>query len=126
MTILSVDDSRTIRSTVRNMVQVLGVECLEAEDGEKALEVVKDKNVDLILLDWEMPVMNGLDFLKTIKEDPKLQAIPVIMLTSVAQKERMIEAIRAGAKQYLTKPFTSEDLLTKLVQTLGIVNLEEI
>ncbi len=128
MKVLSVDDSKTIRQTVKNMVEVLGVEFLEAENGSEALNVLNscDGQVDLILLDWEMPVMNGFEFLQEAKKDERYRSIPVIMLTSVSQKEKVIDAIRAGAKQYLTKPFSGEDLLTKIVQTLGMDSLEEL
>ena len=127
MQILSIDDSKTIRQTIQNLLEVIGVKFLQAEDGEKGLEVleaVKGK-VDLILLDVEMPVMDGPQFLKIIKKDTRYQSIPVIMLTSVSQKEKVIDAIRAGAKQYITKPFSGEDLLAKIIQTVGIENLEK-
>ncbi len=128
MKILSVDDSRTVRSTVKNIVDVIGIELLEAEDGEEGLRVLEDHTgeVDLILLDWEMPNMNGYQFLQTVKQDARFRSIPVIMLTTVSQKEKMIDAIRSGAKQYLTKPFSSEVLLTKIIQALGIDSLEEL
>lgn len=128
MRILSVDDSKTIRETVKSIVEVIGIEVLEAEDGSEALDVL-DKyngNFDLILLDWEMPNVNGYEFLQKVKKDKRYRSIPVIMLTSVSQKEKMIDAIRAGAKQYITKPFSSEMLLTKIIQALGIDSLEEL
>jgi len=128
MKILSVDDSKTIRATVKSIVDVIGIELLEAEDGLEGLKVLEEHSgdVDLILLDWEMPNMNGYEFLQKVKQDARYRSIPVIMLTTVSQKERMIEAIRSGAKQYLTKPFSSEMLLTKVVQALGIDSLEEL
>jgi len=128
MKILSVDDSKTVRAAVRNIVEVIGVELLEAEDGLEALKVLENHegNIDLILLDWEMPNMNGYEFLRQVKKDERFRSIPVIMLTTVSQKEKMIEAIRAGANQYITKPFTSETLLTKIVQVLGIDSLGEL
>lgn len=128
MKIMSVDDSPTIRSTVISIVEVLGIEVVEAEDGKQALEALREhgKSIDLILLDWEMPVMNGYEFLETAKQENAYKDIPIIMLTSVSQKDKMIEAIRAGAKQYITKPFTSEELLTKIVQTIGPEKLEQL
>lgn len=83
-------------------------------------------NFDLILLDWEMPNVNGYEYLQKVKKNERYRSIPVIMLTSVSQKEKMIDAIRAGAKQYITKPFSSETLLTKIIQALGIDSLEEL
>lgn len=127
MKVLSVDDSETVRRTIQNMLEVLGLEFAEAADGQDALNLLKSgkQRVDLILLDWEMPVMNGETFLKTIKQDKELASIPVIMVTTVSQKEKVIDAIRAGAKHYITKPFSVEDLLTKIMQTLGIANLDD-
>ncbi len=128
MRVLSVDDSKTIRQTVQNMVEVIGVEFFEAENGVEGIKMLEklDGKIDLIMLDWEMPEMDGFEFLKTVKADKRFRAIPVIMLTTISQKEKVIDAIRAGAKQYITKPFSSEDLLTKMVQTLGVDNLEEL
>lgn len=128
MRVLSVDDSKTIRQTVQNMVEVIGVEFYEAENGLEGIKMLEklDGKIDLIMLDWEMPEMDGFEFLKTVKADKRFRAIPVIMLTTISQKEKVIDAIRAGAKQYITKPFSSEDLLTKMVQTLGVDNLEEL
>jgi len=128
MRILSVDDSKTVRATVKSIVEVIGIELLEAEDGLEGQKVLDQVNgdVDLILLDWEMPNVDGYEFLTKVKKDKRYRGIPVIMLTTVSQKEKMIEAIRAGAKQYITKPFSSETLLTKIVQALGIDSLEEL
>ncbi len=128
MRVLSVDDSKTIRQTVQNMVEVIGVEFFEAENGVEGIKMLEklDGKIDLIMLDWEMPEMDGFEFLKTVKADKRFRSIPVIMLTTISQKEKVIDAIRAGAKQYITKPFSSEDLLTKMVQTLGVDNLEDL
>ncbi len=126
MKILSVDDTRTIRKTVQSMVEVIGADFLEAENGQEGLDVLakENGNVDLIILDIEMPVMDGLEFLKRVKSSEEYTRIPIIMLTTVNLKERMVEAIRLGAKQYMTKPFTSEQLLTKIVQALGMDDLD--
>ncbi len=126
MRVLSVEDSETVRKTIQNMLEVLGLDFVGVENGREALNFLKssEEGVDLILLDWEMPVMNGEEFLATIKQDQELGSIPVIMVTTVSQKERVIDAIRAGAKHYITKPFSVEDLLTKIMQTLGLDSLE--
>ena len=121
MRVLTVDDSASIRHLIRSMLQVVGASVLEAGDGEKALEVLRREGaVDLILLDMEMPHMDGMTFLEHVKQDPSLKSIPVIVVSSISQKERMIRAIQEGAKQYLLKPFTSEDLLTKIVGALNL------
>ncbi len=128
MRILSIDDSKTIRLSIKNLVEVIGMDLLEAENGQKGLDVLDavEGRVDLILLDVEMPVMNGHEFLKKIKENRRYRAIPVIMLTSVSQKEKVIDAIRSGARQYITKPFSGEDVLAKIIQTIGLENLEDL
>lgn len=121
MRVLTVDDSASIRHLIRTMLQVVGADVLEASDGQIALDVLKREGpVDLILLDMEMPHMDGMTFLDHVKSDPLLKAIPVIVVSSISQKERMIRAIQEGAKQYLLKPFTSEDLLTKIVSALNL------
>ena len=122
MVILSIDDSWTIRNAVKMIVEVLNVDFREAENGREGLNLLREGGLrpDLILLDWEMPVMTGIDFLEEIERDAILAKIPIIMLTTVSQKESMIRAIRAGAKQYITKPFTSEELLTKILQVVDI------
>lgn len=128
MKILSVDDSKTVRQIIQNMASVIASEFLEAENGVKALKVLESCNgqVDLIILDWEMPEMDGHEFLKIIKNDKRYRSIPVIMLTTVTEKDKVIDAVRAGAKQYITKPFSGEDLLTKIVHALGIDSLDDL
>lgn len=128
MRILSVDDSKTIRQSIKNLAEVIGMEVLEAENGQEGLEVLAavKGDVGLILLDVEMPVMDGYEFLRTVKQDKRYQSIPVIMLTSVSQKEKVIEAVRIGAKQYITKPFSGEDVLAKIIQAVGMENLGDL
>lgn len=124
MNILSIEDSRTVRETIRNHTEVIGADLFEAENGRQGLEILEARNgdIDLILMDVVMPVMDGNECLKAIKEDQRFRSIPVIMLTTVSNKLQVVEAIRAGAKQYITKPFSDEDLLTKMVQALGLDN----
>lgn len=121
MKILAIDDSKAIRHAVHRMVEVVGAEFFEAGDGIEGLEELdRIGPVDLILLDLEMPRMDGISFLETVKKDPRWKDIPVIMVSSIAQRESMIRAIQEGAKQYLTKPFSSSDLLTKIVEALDL------
>lgn len=121
MKILSIDDSKAIRHAVHKMIEVVGAEFLEAGDGIEGFEVLEKAGaVDLILLDMEMPRMDGLSFLEKLKRDDRYRDIPVIMVSSIAQREAMIRAIQEGAKQYLTKPFTSSELLTKIVDALDL------
>lgn len=121
MKILSVDDSAIIRKIIKGAVEVLNFELLEAADGAEALEVLRKeyKETELILLDWNMPGMDGLEFLKKIKEDTDFERIPVMMVTTESEKENIIKAIRAGAVHYMTKPFTIEEMIKKIIQCLG-------
>lgn len=122
MKILSVDDSATIRRIIKNIVDVLGYEFLEAADGQAALDILAKEYADvgLVLLDWNMPVLNGYDTLKAIKADGRFKNIPVTMVTTESERIRVIEAIKAGAKNYVTKPFTQDELTNKIMQCLGM------
>lgn len=120
--ILVVDDSKTLRRSVSMALDLLDITIIEAENGRHALEVLdKEKGIfDLILLDWFMPEMNGQEFLETVKSDERYKEIPVIMLTTATEKMKMIQAIRTGARHYITKPFSQEDLLVRVIQVLGL------
>jgi two-component system chemotaxis response regulator CheY len=121
MKILSVDDSKTMRQIIRNTVEVLGHDFLEAENGKRALDVLKTAGtVDMILLDWNMPEMDGITLLKTLKADPNYRDIPVTMVTTESERVRVIDAIKSGAKNYVTKPFTQEQLIAKIQESLGM------
>jgi two-component system chemotaxis response regulator CheY len=120
MRVLVVDDSSIIRRVVEQILEVLGHESVPAADGADALETLRTTDgIQLILLDWNMPEMSGIEFLRTVKADPDLEEIPVIMLTTESERRKMIEAIEAGAKHYLTKPFQPETLATKILQCVG-------
>jgi two-component system chemotaxis response regulator CheY len=112
---LVVDDSKAIRQIERKYLEELGFEVLEAENGKEALEVLKEHpDISLILLDWHMPVMNGYEFLKTLRANPQYQEIRVMMVTTENQQKSVIDAIMAGANEYLMKPFDKEMLETKI------------
>jgi two-component system chemotaxis response regulator CheY len=122
MNILTVDDSATVRELLKGAVEVLGYGSFEAADGREALSILhtnKD-SICLILLDWNMPVMSGIELLRTIKADPELSLIPVTMVTSENEKSKIIEAITDGAKNYIIKPFTQEEIMSKILESLGI------
>ena len=120
MIILSVDDSAVIRKVIRNAVEVLGHDFMEAENGQVALQLLEKNHpeIKLVLLDWNMPVMDGIATLKAIKSHPQFSAIPVMMVTTEAEKGNIAMAIQAGASNYLMKPFAHEDLLMRIMQTL--------
>jgi len=121
MKVLIVDDSSITRKIIRPVVDELQMEAEEAEDGIEALELLSEKyaEIDLILLDWNMPEMNGYDVLVEIKTSEKYKNIPVMMVTTEGQKSNIVAAVRMGAANYLTKPFTVEDLETKIIECIG-------
>jgi two-component system, chemotaxis family, chemotaxis protein CheY len=117
MKVLVVDDSAIMRKVIEQILEMLGHEAVPAANGVEAFERLKEHDdVQLILLDWNMPEMNGIEFLRAVKDRPGLAKIPVIMLTTESERRKMIEAIEAGAKHYLTKPFQPETLATKILQ----------
>ncbi|MFN3407055.1 MAG: response regulator [Caldimicrobium sp.] len=112
---LVVDDSKAIRQIEKKYLEELGFTVVEAENGEKALEVLKaHPDIEIVLLDWHMPVMNGYEFLKKMRENPQWDHIKVMMVTTENQQTSVIEAIMAGANEYLMKPFDKEMLETKI------------
>lgn len=122
MKILTVDDSRIIRKIIKGIIETLGYETAEADCGTAALELLgKDKGeIGLILLDWNMPGMNGLEVLQAIKAEDSLKDLPVMMVTTEAEKSNIVKAIQSGASNYLTKPFQQEELAAKIMECLGM------
>jgi two-component system chemotaxis response regulator CheY len=117
MKFLVVDDFSTMRRIVRNLLKELGYSNVdEAEDGAMALTKLKNEQFDFVISDWNMPVMNGLDMLKSIRADATLAKLPVLMVTAEAKKENIIAAAQAGANGYVVKPFTAATLDEKLAK----------
>ena len=116
MRVLLVDDSSTMRRIQKNQIIGLGVaDVLEAENGEDAWEKLSaNMPIDLILLDWNMPVMDGHTFLKKVRAEAAYKQVKIIMCTSESEKSRVVEALKAGANNYIVKPFTPESLKEKL------------
>jgi two-component system chemotaxis response regulator CheY len=115
MLALVVDDSRTVRIIVGTILREIGMSVIEAGDGGQALQMVKDNpDVELVLVDWNMPEMNGLDFIQAIRADPAYSGVRILMVTSEAECDQVTRALNAGANEYLMKPFTREILLAKL------------
>lgn len=120
-TILLVDDSKAVRLMGRRCTTALGFETLEAENGEAALQVLDEHpEVDAILLDWNMPIMDGLTFLKKVREQPRSNQPVVVMCTTENDMQRIVEAIQAGANEYIMKPFT-EDIVRDKLQETGVL-----
>ncbi len=120
MKILLVDDSRTIRNIQKNVLAQLGhtdTDISEAADGVEALKALASDRPDLVLIDWNMPNMDGLTLVQKIREKDK--GLPLIMVTTEAEKSRVLEAIKAGVNNYVVKPFTAEALSAKIEQTLA-------
>jgi len=113
--VLVVDDFPTMRRIIKNLLKQLGFENVdEAENGEDALKKLRSSEYGLVVSDWNMPVMEGIELLKNVRSDPQLKDIPFLMVTAEAEKEKVIEAIKAGVDNYIVKPFTGEVLKEKL------------
>ncbi len=114
---LVVDDFSTMRRIVRNLLKELGFTNVdEAEDGVVALQKLQAGGFDFVVTDWNMPNMDGLTLLQTVRADPNLKTLPVLMITAEAKKENIIAAAQAGASGYIVKPFTAGTLNEKLVK----------
>jgi two-component system chemotaxis response regulator CheY len=120
MKVLIVDDSAIMRRVIEQILIGLGHEGVQAADGEDALaRLAEHPDIGLVLLDWNMPRMNGLEFLRALEREPDRRGLPVIMLTTEAERRKMIQAIEAGARHYLTKPFEAETLAVKIAQCVS-------
>jgi len=115
MRILIVDDFATMRRIVRNILKQLGYTNAEdADDGTSALALLKSEKFDFVITDWNMPKMTGLDLLKSIRSDPNLKSIPVLMVTAEALQENIVAAAKAGVNDYVVKPFDAQTLKGKI------------
>jgi two-component system chemotaxis response regulator CheY len=115
MRILIVDDFSTMRRIIRNILKQLEfVNVEEAEDGNAAFEKLKEADYDLVITDWNMPNMTGLDLLKEIRANEKLKDLKVLLVTAESEKENIIQAAQAGANEYVVKPFTADVLEQKI------------
>ncbi|MFN3479060.1 MAG: chemotaxis response regulator CheY [Thermodesulfovibrionales bacterium] len=113
--ILVVDDFSTMRRIVKNILKQLGYENIEeAEDGAQAYNKLKSGGFGFVVSDWNMPNMDGLELLRKVRSDPELKNLPFLMVTAEAEKDKVIEAIKAGVSNYIVKPFTAEVLKEKM------------
>ncbi|MFZ2089495.1 MAG: response regulator [Desulfobaccales bacterium] len=115
MKVLVVDDFATMRKIVRNILKQIGFDDItEAEDGTGALRTIKNETIGLVVTDWNMPNMSGLELLKKIRQNPETAQIPVLMVTAEGLKENIMDAVKAGVNNYVVKPFTAEVLQEKI------------
>ena len=115
MKILVVDDFAEMRRVIKGSLKKMGFKyIMEAKDGEVALNILKKDRAGLILADWNMPKMNGLELLKAVRQDESLKDIPFIMVAAAGQKRNIMEAVKAGVSNYIVKPFTPQTLNEKI------------
>jgi two-component system chemotaxis response regulator CheY len=117
---LVVDDFSTMRRIIKSLLHDLGyANVIEADDGNTALPLLKEGNVDFLITDWNMPGMPGLELLKQVRADARLAKMPVLMLTAEAKREQIVEAAQAGVSGYVIKPFTAATLKEKIDKILA-------
>lgn len=115
MKILIVDDFSTMRRIIKNLLRDLGFNnTQEADDGNTGLPMLQTGNFDFLVTDWNMPGMTGIDLLRAVRADPKLQSLPVLMVTAEAKKEQIVLAAQEGVNGYIVKPFTAQTLKEKI------------
>ncbi|MCL3860893.1 response regulator [Actinotalea sp. K2] len=126
MRALVIDDSRTMRRIIVGVLTALGFETVEAADGRQALDVLEQGiEVDLACIDWNMPVMNGLEFVVAVRERKDWRGVTLMMVTTESEHGQIVRALAAGAHEYMIKPFTPDAVKEKL-QLLGLVEIEEL
>ena len=111
-----VDDSKAIRMILSKTLEEVGFEVCQASNGEEALSVFERENgaISLALVDWNMPRMNGLEFVRRLRSDPRYASVRLMMVTTETEVEQMMQALEAGANEYVMKPFTKEIIADKL------------
>ena len=115
MRILVVDDFASMRKIIKGLLKQIGFQNIEeADDGSTALEKLKIGEFDLVICDWNMPKVPGIEVLKAVRNDPRLKDLPFLMVTAKAKKDNVMEAVKAGVNQYIVKPFTAETLQKKI------------
>lgn len=120
MHVLIVDDYKTMLRIIRNLLRQLGfVNIDEATDGSMALQMMRGGNYGLVISDWNMEPMTGLQLLREVRQDAKLKATPFIMVTAESKSENVVAAKQAGVSNYIVKPFNAETLKQKIVTVLG-------
>lgn len=122
-----IDDSSAMRMILKRIVTSLGFTVTLAENGQDALDQMSaaDHQFDVALIDWNMPVMNGLEFIQTVRDDPRFGDVTLMMVTTESEQSQMVRALAAGAHEYLIKPFTPDAVAEKL-ELLGLVDPAQI
>ena len=121
MTLLIADDARVARQILMNMLKEVGFSSfVEAEDGAKALAALQKGGIDIVLSDWNMPGMTGLELLKKVRSTPNLSALPFIMVTAERMETNIVAAVQAGVSGYIKKPFGGKELEKKIRQALRL------
>lgn len=117
--ILVVDDSPTMRRIIRNTLERIGFKnSIEAENGKAALEQLEEHAVEMVITDWNMPVMNGLEFVTELRSSSEYKDLPILMITTRGMKDDVLQAVHAGVNNYVVKPFTPETLEAKISKLL--------
>ena len=123
MRILVVDDFSTMRRIIRNLLRDLGFDnSEEADDGATALPLLKSGRFDFLITDWNMPIMEGIDLVRTIRADGDLRELPILMVTAEARRDLIVAAAQAGVNGYIVKPFNAQTLeqkIAKIFERLG-------
>src|SRR5262245_18636289 len=115
MRALVIDDSRTVRTIIRKALGEVGLEVAEAANGREGLEQLRaNEDVQIVLVDWNMPEMNGLEFVRAVRAERAYDPVRIMMVTTETEQEQVVRALEAGANEYLMKPFTKEVLVAKL------------
>ena len=121
MKAMVIDDSRAMRMVLRRIVEGLGYEVTEASNGQEALDLVAGGELpDIALIDWNMPVMTGLEFVSAMRADPDTRRVTLMMVTTESERAQIVRALAAGAHEYMIKPFTEDALVSKL-ELLGML-----
>jgi len=120
MRALIIDDAKAMRIILKQIIESIGGQVEEAGNGKEGLAKLKTMGqADLVLVDWNMPEMNGLDFVRNVRADPNYRKLPIMMVTTETEASQMGKALAAGANEYVTKPFTKDTISSKL-KLLGV------
>jgi two-component system chemotaxis response regulator CheY len=120
MNVLIVDDYTTMLRIVRNLLKQIGFNNIEeATDGSQAFQMMKSRKFGLVISDWNMEPMTGIQLLRQVRQEPDLKAVPFIMVTAESKTENVVEAKKAGVSNYIVKPFNADTLKQKIASVLG-------